>query len=143
MTDGSTNERKENRMTTSHNRTINFTGTIVSIEIRTPKEKTRTVLRYNSLAGKRVPTEVTHQGKEYAVLKIRSKKTGNVQRCIAWDVEDLAKRPIRWANVGDQVQITGTPEVITLKKDDGTPFDLHQVVITGYKVLKKHPRRAA
>ena len=119
---------------------IQFTGSVVFCEIRTPREKTRTVLRYNQLARKNVPTEVTHQGREYAVLKIRSQRTGRVARCVAWNVEELSRRPIRWANPGDKVEITGTSEVITLQGDDG-PFDLHQVVIGGYQVLHKEPRR--
>ncbi len=123
---------------------ITLTGTVLGIDIRTTRPKTRTALRYNKLADRRVPTEVTPRERDYAVLKIRSQRTGVTHRCIAWDVQELAQRPIRWANPGDQVEITGTPEVITLNgKDgkDGKPFDLHQIVITGYKVLRKQPRQ--
>ncbi len=123
---------------------ITLTGTVLGIDIRTTRPKTRTALRYNKLADRRVPTEVTPRERDYAVLKIKSRRTGVTHRCIAWDVQELSQRPIRWANPGDQVEITGTPEVITLiGKDgqDGKSFDLHQIVITGYKVLRKQPRQ--
>jgi len=123
---------------------ITLTGTVLGIDIRTTRPKTRTALRYNKLADRAVPTEVTPRERDYAVLKIKSRRTGITHRTIAWDVQELSQRPIRWANPGDQVEITGTPEVITLiGKDgqDGKPFDLHQIVITGYKVLRKQPRQ--
>ncbi len=124
---------------------ITLTGTVLGIDIRTTRPKTRTALRYNKLADRRVPTEVTSRERDYAVLKIKSQRTGITHRAIAWDVQELSQRPIRWANPGDQVEITGTPEVITLNgKDgkDGKPFDLHQIVLTSYKVLRKQPRQA-
>ncbi len=126
----------------TQSKSITLTGTVLTVDIRTTRPKTRTALRYNKLADRRVPTEVTPRERDYAVLKIRSQRTGVTHRCIAWDVQELAQRPIRWANPGDQVEITGTPEVITLQGDDGKPFDLHQIVITGYKVLRKQPRQA-
>ena len=121
---------------------ITFTGTVVSCDIRTTRPQPRTALRYNKLADRRVPTEVTPRERDYAVLKFRSRRTGVTHRCIAWDIQELSQRPIRWANPGDQVEITGTPEVITLEGKDGKPFDLHQIVITGFKVLRKQPRQA-
>jgi hypothetical protein len=121
---------------------ITLTGTIVTCDIRTTQPQPRTALRYNKLADRRVPTEVTPRERDYAVLKIRSRRTSVTHRCIAWDVQELSQRPIRWANPGDQVEITGTPEVVTLHGKDGQPFDLHQIVITGYKVLRKQPRQA-
>ena len=121
---------------------ITLTGTIVDVDIRTTRPQPRTALRYNQLARTQVPTEVTPRERDYAVLKIRSRRTGVTHRCIAWDVQELSQRPIRWANPGDQVEITGTPEVVTLKGTDGKPFGLHQIVLTGYKVLRKQPRQA-
>ncbi len=126
----------------SQSKTITLTGTVLAVDIRTTRPKTRTALRYNKLADRRVPTEITPRERDYAVLKVRSQRTGVTHRCIAWDVQELSKRPIRWANPGDQVEITGTPEVVTLEGKDGKPFDLHQIVITGYKVLRKRPRQA-
>ncbi len=126
----------------TQSKSITLTGTVVDVNIRTTRPKTRTALRYNKLADRRVPTEVTPRERDYAVLKIRSRRTGVTHRCIAWDVQELSQRPIRWANPGDQVEVTGTPEVITLEDKDGKPFDLHQIVITGYKVLRKQPRQA-
>jgi len=120
---------------------ITLAGTIVTCDIRTTRPQARTALRYNRLADRRVPTEVTPRERDYAVLKIKSRRTGITHRAIAWDVQELSQRPIRWANPGDQVEITGTPEVVTLEGKDGKPFDLHQIVITGYKVLRKQPRQ--
>jgi hypothetical protein len=120
---------------------ITLAGTVVTCDIRTTRPQTRTALRYNKLADRRVPTEVTPRERDYAVLKIRSRRTGVTHRCIAWDVQELSQRPIRWANPGDQVEIIGTPEVVTLEGKDGKPFDLHQIVLTGYKVLRKQPRQ--
>jgi len=125
----------------TQSKTITLTGTVVDIDIRTTRPRTRTTLRYNRLADRRVPTEVTPRERDYAVLKIKSRRTGVIHRCIAWEVQELSQRPIRWANPGDQVEITGTPEVITLEGKDGQPFDLHQIVLTGYKVLRKQPRQ--
>ncbi len=128
----------------TESKAITLTGTVVTCDIRTTRPQPRTALRYNKLADRRVPTEVTPRERDYAVLKIKSRRTGVTHRCIAWDVQELSQRPIRWANPGDQVEITGTPEVVTLNgKDgqDGQPFDLHQIVITGYKVLRKQPRQ--
>jgi len=122
-------------------KTITLTGTVVTCDLRITRPQPRKALRYNKLADRRVPTEVTPRERDYAVLKIRSRRTGVTHRCIAWEVQELSRRPIRWANPGDQVEITGTPEVVTLEGKDGQPFDLHQIVITGYKVLRKQPRQ--
>jgi len=126
----------------TESKAITLTGTVVTCDIRTTRPQPHTALRYNKLADRAVPTEVTPPERDYAVLKIRSRRTGVTHRCIAWDVQELSNRPIRWANPGDQVEITGTPEVVTLEGKDGQPFDLHQIVLTGYKVLRKQPRQA-
>ncbi len=120
---------------------ITLTGTVVSCDIRTTRPQPRTALRYNKLADRAVPTEITPRERDYAVLKVESRRTGATHRAIAWNVQELAQRPIRWANPGDQVEIIGTPEVVTLNGKDGKPFDLHQIVITGYTVLSKQPRK--
>jgi hypothetical protein len=122
-------------------KSVTLAGTILKIDIRTTSPTTRTEMRYNTLAGRQVPTEITPRERQYAVLKFKSERTRVVHRLIAWDVDDLSKRPIAWANPGDQVEITGTPEVVTLHREDGSTFDLHQIVVTGYKVLRKQPRR--
>lgn len=112
-------------------------------EIHETRPKTRTVMRYNDLAGRKVPTEITPRAREYAVFSLATTERVNGQpvtrwhRLLAWDVDRRPNFQYRLGYKGDLVQVTARVENFTFDAPDGTSRTITTHVLTSWKTLRK------